>query len=98
MATGIPWRSITASTGILLHLKRPQQMAIKVIVVDDEPAAIDVLKYHIDMTPSLTLLATFSDGRQAMQYCLQHDVNLMFCDIEMPLMNGLEVAERQLGN
>lgn len=73
-------------------------MAIKVIVVDDEPAAIDVLKYHIDMTPSLTLLATFSDGRQAMQYCLQHDVNLMFCDIEMPLMNGLEVAERQLGN
>ncbi|MBV8256046.1 MAG: response regulator transcription factor [Chitinophaga sp.] len=72
-------------------------MAIKVIVIDDEPAAIDVMKYYIDMTPSLQLLATFSDSREAIHYCRQHEIDLMLCDIEMPLLNGMEIAANQKG-
>ncbi|WP_343746359.1 response regulator transcription factor [Chitinophaga sp.] len=72
-------------------------MAIKVVVIDDEPAAIDVLKYYINMTPSLDLLAAFSDSGEAVRYCMQQQVDLIFCDIEMPLLNGLEVAGQQKG-
>lgn len=72
-------------------------MTIKVVVIDDEPAAIDVLKYYINMTPSLDLLAAFSDSGEAVRYCMQQQVDLIFCDIEMPLLNGLEVAGQQKG-
>ncbi len=65
---------------------------MKVIVIDDEPAAIDVMKYYIDMTPSLQLLATFSDSREAIQYCMQHEVDLILSDIEMPTLTGMEIA------
>lgn len=72
-------------------------MAIRVVVIDDEPAAIDVMKYYIDMTPSLDLLAAFSDSREAVRYCMQQEVDLIFCDIEIPLLNGLEIAAHQKG-
>ncbi|MBC9915524.1 LytR/AlgR family response regulator transcription factor [Chitinophaga varians] len=72
-------------------------MAIKVVVIDDESAAIDVMKYYINMTPSLELLAAFSDSGEAVRYCMQQEVDLIFCDIEMPLLNGLEIAGYQKG-
>lgn len=66
-------------------------MLIKVVVVDDEQAAIDVLAHHIGRTPSLELKATFREPLQAIEYMNQHKIDLLFSDIEMPVVNGMDV-------
>lgn len=66
-------------------------MLIKVVVVDDEQAAIDVLVHHISRTPSLELKAAFREPLQAIEYMNQHKIDLLFCDIEMPPVNGMDV-------
>ncbi|PYF74808.1 LytR/AlgR family response regulator transcription factor [Pedobacter nutrimenti] len=59
------------------------------IVIDDEPMAHQVLEHYIDQTPGLRHLASFRNAIEAFEYLGQHQVDLLFLDIEMPLINGL---------
>lgn len=63
---------------------------IKCLIVDDEPLAIDVIKGYVAQIPQLELLATCSDAMQAFQVLNKEQVDLLFLDIEMPGMTGLE--------
>lgn len=60
------------------------------IAIDDEPIALDIVKSHASKLPILTLAATFTNAFEAMHYLQQHHVDLIFLDIKMPDINGID--------
>ena len=60
----------------------------KCIIVDDEPAAHYVLANYIKQNPQLELVFQGYNGIEAMDYLREHKVDLMFLDINMPVMDG----------
>ncbi|WP_142687582.1 LytR/AlgR family response regulator transcription factor [Chitinophaga polysaccharea] len=67
-------------------------MEIKFIVIDDEPPAIQVIKTYAQEFPWLKLLHTFTDAISAAEYLRHSRVDLLFLDINMPDINGLDLA------
>ena len=65
---------------------------IKCIVVDDEPLAVEMLATYIRKTPSLELAGTFTDPVQVVSAMAEIKPDLVFLDIQMPDLNGLELA------
>ncbi|TLP74492.1 LytR/AlgR family response regulator transcription factor [Maribacter sp. ACAM166] len=65
-------------------------MILKVIVVDDEPLAVNIIKNYILRLKELQLEGTFSNAMDASTYLIDNQVDLMFLDINMPFLDGLE--------
>lgn len=59
------------------------------VIIDDEPAAIDVLKFHLSSIPFAILKKTFRDPLDALEYLQQHAIDLVFLDINMPKLSGI---------
>ena len=59
------------------------------VIIDDEPAAIDVHKFHLSSIPFVTLMKTFRDPLDALEYLQQHTIDLIFLDINMPKLSGI---------
>ncbi len=68
-------------------------MILKVIAVDDEPLAINILKNYILKVKELQLVKTFSNAMDASSFLRDTDVDIMFLDINMPMLDGLEFLE-----
>ncbi|MCX2451588.1 LytTR family DNA-binding domain-containing protein [Pedobacter sp. PLR] len=62
---------------------------ISCIILDDEPFAHQVLEHYISQVPDLVLTAKFRNAVEAFEFLGKTTVNLLFLDIEMPLVNGL---------
>lgn len=65
-------------------------MNLRAIVIDDEPLAINVLKNYIQQVNEITLVETFSNAMDASSFLRDNEVDIMFLDINMPLVDGLE--------
>ncbi len=65
-------------------------MTIRCIAVDDEPLALDILESYISKLPYLQLVKTCSSATEAMQVLQEEQVDLMFLDIEMPELTGIQ--------
>ena len=63
---------------------------IKTIIVDDEPLALDILEGFIANMPNLELVARCENAFEANDALNKHQVDLMFLDIQMPQMNGID--------
>lgn len=63
---------------------------INCIVIDDEQHAIDLLIHHIKQTPFLNLLYSTTDPVEGLQLLHQHKVDLIFLDVQMPSMTGID--------
>lgn len=63
---------------------------MNVIIVDDEPLALDVLETYIDKIPELNLVQRCNNALEANEALNNHDVDLMFLDIQMPQLTGTE--------
>lgn len=63
---------------------------MKAIVVDDEPIALDVVRAHAAKVPFLELKAAFTDAFAAMDYLQKEPVDLIFLDIKMPDISGID--------
>ena len=72
-------------------------MKIRCIAVDDEPLALNKLKRHILKFPYFELVAACHDAEQARKVLETGNVDLMYVDINMPDINGLEFV-RTLAN
>jgi len=66
---------------------------MKYIIIDDEPAAIEVLKFHLKNIPFMELMATFRDPLVAIEYLQENTVDLMFLDINMPNLSGISLPK-----
>jgi DNA-binding LytR/AlgR family response regulator len=65
----------------------------KCIIVDDEPAAHYVLANYIKQNPQLELVFQGYNGIEAMDYLRENKVDLMFLDINMPEITGMELLK-----
>ena len=63
---------------------------IRCIAIDDEPLALNIIEDYSAKIPFLQLLKTFTNPDEANEFLLENDVNLIFLDIEMPDVNGLQ--------
>lgn len=61
------------------------------VVVDDEQPAVDVLTRYIQKLDSLKLKGTFTNAIAAVDFLSQHQVDLLFLDINMPDLNGIQL-------
>lgn len=65
---------------------------IRCAVVDDEPLALGLMASYVKKTPFLELVGSYSSAVQAMQELHDHPVDLLFLDIQMPELNGLDYS------
>lgn len=63
---------------------------MKAIAIDDEPMALEVVRSHAAKVPYLELVACFNDAFKALEYLQQNPVDVLFLDIKMPDISGLE--------
>lgn len=63
------------------------------LVLDDEPMALQVIEKYIERTPFLSLSSSFRDALKALDYLHSHPVDLLFIDINMPDLSGLQFLE-----
>ncbi len=61
-------------------------------VIDDEPLAGKLIASYIERTPALELCGVFQSGAEAIKEILDGSIDIVFLDIEMPQINGLEFA------
>ena len=60
------------------------------VIIDDEPLAIQVLCKQVKSTPGLKLMQTFQNAFEGLYYIQTQSVDLVFLDIQMPGVNGLQ--------
>lgn len=63
---------------------------IQSLILDDEPLPVELLKSYVSRIPELHLAGTFHDPLAARDFIVKERVDLLFLDIEMPHLNGLE--------
>jgi two-component system, LytTR family, response regulator len=66
---------------------------INCLVVDDEQPAIKILTSYIDKVPYLQLVASTTDPIQGLKIVADNDIDLIFLDIQMPNITGLEFVD-----
>lgn len=66
---------------------------ISCIVVDDEPLALSQLEQYVTDTPLLELQGSFNSATKALEFMRESSVDLLFVDINMPRLSGLEFVE-----
>jgi DNA-binding LytR/AlgR family response regulator len=63
---------------------------IKVIIVDDEPLAQDVLETYVEKFPELSLVKKCNNALEANEVLKSQEIDLMFLDIQMPQLTGID--------
>src|SRR6478609_1882001 len=66
---------------------------LRCIAVDDEPLALELLEDNISKVPYLELVATCNNAIEAMKVLQQEQVDLIFLDIQMPGLTGLQFIQ-----
>jgi len=68
-------------------------MTINCAIIDDEPLAAGLLKSYAEKTPFLHLTGTYGSAIEAMKQLRENPVQLLFLDIQMPELSGIEFAK-----
>ncbi|WP_224999178.1 LytTR family DNA-binding domain-containing protein [Cesiribacter sp. SM1] len=63
---------------------------MRCIAVDDEPLALALIKSYIERVPFLQLIGTYDSAYEALEVVQQQDIELVFLDINMPDLTGLQ--------
>lgn len=67
-------------------------MILRCAITDDEPLALDLLESYVIKTPSLSLCGKFHSALEAMSALKDNPVDLLFLDIQMPELDGIEFS------
>ena len=67
-------------------------MTLNCIAVDDEPLALGLVSSFVQQTPFLNLIGKFSSAVEALKAVHSQKIDLIFLDIQMPDLNGIELA------
>ena len=67
-------------------------MKLRCLVIDDEPLAVELMEGYVRKTPFLELTGSCGSGTAAFAALREQPVDLLFCDIQMPGLNGMELS------
>lgn len=67
---------------------------MKAILIDDEQLALDLLERNLNNIGSIEVIGTHTDPMEGKKDILQKDVDIIFLDIHLPEVNGMELAEQ----
>jgi two-component system, LytTR family, response regulator len=67
-------------------------MKMRCLIVDDEPYAVDLLAEYIGQVPDLSLEQKCYHALEALQFLKDHTVDLVFLDINMPQLSGMQLT------
>jgi len=70
---------------------------IRTIAVDDEPLALQLVTGYIKKTPGLELTGSFDNPQEALEFVINERVDLIFIDIQMPDLTGIEFTRALVG-
>ena len=68
-------------------------MTFSCIIIDDEPLAQSVIESYLKNVPNLELKAKFDNAIEALSYLNSNEVDLMFLDINMPELSGIDLLK-----
>lgn len=74
------------------HTSLPEVQLIRVLIVDDEPAARANLRRLLTGLPGVEVVGECENGETAVKFILEHRVDLAFLDIQMPGLDGIAVG------
>ena len=77
------------------HLPRPD-VTIKILLVDDNRTFVAAVRQFLGAMPGAEVIGEAYDGHEALVQARQLQPDLVLLDINMPLINGLDVARRLL--
>jgi DNA-binding LytR/AlgR family response regulator len=66
---------------------------LRCIVIDDESGAIEILSLYVERTPGLELVGSFQDSIEALAYLAGNQVDVVFLDIDMPNLDGMQLSK-----
>ena len=64
-------------------------MSLKCLIIDDEPLAINVIKNYLEEFSSIEIATTFSNAIEGLEFLKSNEIDLIFLDINLPLLDGL---------
>jgi two-component system LytT family response regulator len=67
---------------------------LRTLIVDDEPIARRVLREELEIMPDIAVVGEAQDGREALQRIKELQPDLVFLDLQMPVMGGFEVVRQ----
>ena len=70
---------------------------MKALIVDDEPIARRVLREELELLPEVLVVGEAGDGKEALQKIADLTPDVVFLDLQMPVMSGFEVVRNLSG-
>lgn len=67
---------------------------MKVVIIDDEPLAVELLALYVQKTPFLELIRTYNSAVEALENIETDNPDLLLLDIQMPELTGMEMAHQ----
>ncbi|EKO3493933.1 response regulator transcription factor [Vibrio fluvialis] len=65
---------------------------IRVVIVDDHRVVLEGFMARLEMEPEIEVIATASNGLEALEVVKQHRPNVILMDVSMPIMNGIDAT------
>ena len=66
---------------------------MRCIAIDDEPRALEIIEKYVSKVDFLDFTAKFREPAEAINYLLKNDIDLVFLDINMPIISGTELVK-----
>src|SRR6201998_4206783 len=83
----VDWRSHTVG-------RFPHCMTISALIIDDEQLARDELAYLLESAKDVDVVAQGANGIEAVELIEEHHPDLVFLDVQMPVLDGFAVIQR----
>lgn len=74
-------------------MSQPEPSAIRVLIVDDEPLGRDVVRHMLQFHPDVVVVGEAANGVKALEEIAAKEPDLVFLDIRMPKMGGLDLLQ-----
>lgn len=76
-----------------LTKKKPVSKKVKLLIVDDEQAIREIIRFNLDDSENYEVVAEAKNGTEGMELLHSHKIDLVLADIEMPEMDGIQLSK-----